>query len=208
MNQSYWVEIQGWDWNALTISFVATVFFTGFESFGVYKQARKIQRDKSVEAISGVFFLYNVVFFSVMTVYGVYERSLALTIHAAAIIMHLPILWQLWKYRWRVEGISFKETSVILFGVFGLVNMVLMVERQILFMEFYVVRFVSIGDQPYEIWKKGRGVVDIKMLCIFAISAVFWIVYAFAVEDWVLQIAATTIFLIMMTSIVIWFKKK
>ncbi len=59
--------------------------------------------------------------------------------------------------------------------------------------------------QPWEIWRKrDAGVVDIRLLLLFEASNMFWVVYAYAIRNWVLMVLCPVYVVILLVAIILW----
>lgn len=198
------LEIQKWGWNAVTISFVGTIFFTFLESWGLWQQNKAIWKSQSGEAVSVIWFSYAAALFSIIFVYSLSISSIALFINGLFILgTHIPILIGLWKFK------GFRTIEKILAGLFllSIIAMTVLPDKDWFFLLFSFVGIGFTAMQPIEIlFKKSSGVVEIKLLAVIFTSTSFWVIYAFAVNDWVLKIICPSYLIIFGATILLWFK--
>jgi len=197
------MELQHIGWNAITIGLFGTTIFTFIEYWGLVQQNRAIWLAKSGKSISVLWFCYSMAMFISMIIYGIEIKSIAFLINSILGIVHIPIIIGLWKYK----GFSKMEKnfSILLIGCMG--AMYILPHKDWFFLGLSFANIIVGIFQPWEIWKnKDAGVVEIKMLTAYTLGSSFWVIYAFAINDWVLKIVCPTFLLFLFTTIFLWFK--
>lgn len=179
------VEWQGWGYNALTISFIATAVFTVLEGWGFLMQNRSIWRNKSGESISVSLFIYFGCLFITVIAYGYCIKSIAAILNGMLGFLHLPILFGLWKYK----GYTKLETGCLCVFPVMIPAMIFLPWKDLLMISLLFGSIIPLAMQLYEMWRaKSAGVVDARFIGILIISTAFWVVYAFAIENWVMEV--------------------
>lgn len=203
-NAVNFVEFQNWGMNGITIGAVGTIIFTLLESWGLWKQNKMIWKFQSGQSISIVYFAYAGGVFAAVLTYGVAEHSLAMIINGFFLTaLHLPILIGLWKF----EGFSTWDKHITIGIVAYIVFMSLVSFKDILFMIFSFGNILFTCTQPWKIWQeKNAGAVEVKLFATYLVSTAFWIIYAYTIHDWVLQIICPCYFVLTTTIILLWFK--
>lgn len=196
------MELEQLGWNAVTIGAVGAILFTILEAWGLWQQKKTIWNNQSGKSISVVWFLYFANQFVVIFIYGLSMKSITLTFNGLLSLIYIPIIIGLWKFK------GFKRSEKIL-GLFLLLTSMIMVIVPFKDWVFLVMSFGSLlasAMQPYEIWKnKNSGVVEIRLLTVFLISTLFWIIYGYAINDWVLKIVCPMYFTIVSITMFFWF---
>ena len=179
------VEWQGWGYNALTISFIATAVFTVLEGWGFWMQNRSIWRNKSGESISVSLFIYFGCLFIAVIAYGYYIRSIAAIFNGMLGFMHLPILFGLWKYK----GFTKLEKGALYVFPLMIPAMIFFPWKDLLMISLLFGTIIPLAMQLYEMWRaKSAGVINARFIGILIISTAFWVIYAFAIRNWVMEV--------------------
>jgi len=179
------VEWQGWGYNALTISFIATAVFTILEGWGFWMQNLSIWRNKSGKSISVSLFIYFGCLFITVIAYGYYIKSIAAIFNGMLGFLHLPILFGLWKYK----GFTKLETGASC--VFPLMGpaMIFLPWKDLMMISLLFGTIVPLLMQLYEMWRaKSAGVINARFIGILIISTAFWVIYAFAIGNRVMEV--------------------
>ena len=199
------VEFQNFGLNAMTVSFIGTIFFTFFQAWGLSGQNKTIWKNKSGEAVSVSWLSYNLYVFFLAFIYALEINGLALAFNGFCLgVMHIPIIIGLGKFK------GFQRWEKIVFGV-AIVLLVVMIflpseYKALLFLISSFGNIIAMATQPLEIFKKKTsGCVDIRLIFSFWISTIFWVVYAFAVNNWVLQILCPSYLAILTITMILWF---
>jgi len=197
------IEWQKWGLNALIIGSLGIIAFTFIEGWGLWKQKQAIWNKKSGESVSVNWFSYLTFFFVASLFYGIHIASVAVVISGLLAILHIPILVGLWKFK------GFARHEKIQFVLFvGMVPaMAFLPWKDELFLIFSFGTLYSLGTQPWELWKtKKTGVVEIRLVGVYFLSTFFWIVYAFAAGEWVLEIITPIALVLLGLTSALWFK--
>ncbi len=198
------MELSQFGWNALTIGFLGAVFFTLVEAWGVWQQNRAIWKNQSGESVSVIWFSYFAALLAVVFIYGIAIKSILLILNGLLIsILHIPILVGLWRFK------GFTKTEKVMCACFlaAVVAMVIAPFKDWFFLLFTAGNILFSLNQPYEIWKnKNSGVVEIKLLAVYLASTLFWLIYGFAIGDWVLQIVNPAYMVTLTITVLVWFK--
>ncbi len=202
------VEYQQFGWNALTIGFVMTVIFTFFQGYGLFAQNRVIWKEKSGESLSTLFFIYMTFYFTNFMFYGLAEGKIGMVFNALLVIMYVPILIGLWKYK----TFSLKETYtsllcvICLFPSYALMNGLY---RESFFLALLIGICLFQCMPIYEMWRaKSGGAVSLNYLIMFMITAVGWLIYAIAIHNLMLEIFNPIAILLFGIMLVMYFKYK
>jgi len=179
------VEWQGWGYNALTISFIGTAIFTILEGWGFCMQNRSIWQNKSGESISVSLFSYFGCLFITVIVYGYYIKSIAAIFNGMLGFLHLPILLGLWKYK----GYTKLETGCLCVFPVMIPAMIFIHGKNLLMIFLLFGTIMPLVMQLYEMWRaKSAGVINARFIGILIISTAFWVIYAFAIRNWVMEV--------------------
>ncbi|MDA2922561.1 hypothetical protein MYX07_04835 [Patescibacteria group bacterium AH-259-L07] len=198
------MELQQFGFNVVTVGFLGTVFFTFVQAWALWKQKKAIWDNKSGQSVNIIWFSYTAASFVRMLIYGVAIQSIALGINGLLLsLLYIPILVGLWKFK------RFNKSERFL-GICFLITIPIMIAIPAKDWFFFLLAFIGVIPlilQAWEIWKsKNSGVVEIKLLTTFWFATLFWVIYSFAIGDWVLKII-TPLFLATFTlTIVLWFK--
>src|SRR3989339_685777 len=158
----YWkelVEVQNFGFNAITISAIIIVIFSILESWGIYKQNKKIWDKKSGESVSVAWFI----FFSDF-VYCIFSKEAAIIINGLASLFVVPIVVGLWRFK----GFSKIDFFVFLLCVLGFVVMLIFPFKKIMFLLFSFGSILALIAQLVEMHKtKAVGVIEIKLIQVY-----------------------------------------
>jgi len=111
------MELYNLGWNAITVSFIGTIFFSLLGTWGLVHQNRQIWQNRSGQSVSNIFFICSMFLFLTTLVYGIYIFSLAMIFNGLMrIIPHIPILIGLGKFKGfkKWEKIAFVVLSIFL----------------------------------------------------------------------------------------------
>ena len=198
------MELSQFGWNALTIGFLGTVLFTFVEAWGVWQQKRAIWENQSGESVSVIWFSYFAALMAVMLIYGITIKSITLILNGLLLaILHVPILVGLWRFK----GYTRTEKAMTACFLAAIAAMAIVPFKDWFFLLFTAGNVLFSLGQPYEIWKnKNSGVVEIKLLAVYLVSSLFWLIYAYAIGDWVLQILSPAYSVILTLTVLVWFR--
>jgi len=190
--------------NVLTVSFIATVFFTFLEMWGLVKQDRTIRDARSGEGVSVSMISYFGCTFIAFGYFGFVVHSVASLFNGVILFFfYLKVLLGLKKFK----GFSTVEKwRIALFA--SLVLLEFLTNKKELVMTGIMIGAVyPMYLQVREIWvKQSVGQLDIRYTTVMLISTLFWTVYAFVTHNLPLMIVnpfGITLFGMM---IYFWFK--
>ncbi|MBI2048143.1 MAG: hypothetical protein HYT27_03300 [Parcubacteria group bacterium] len=201
-------EYQGFGFNRLTFWASGTVAFTVLEWWGLWKQKQKIWTEKSGKSVSITLMTFGFFSYLAFIFYGIWVKSGSSVFNGILSIPYIPILWGLWKFKrftwWEKTG----------FWVFAM-----MVPAMAFFPEYHneiflVISFGIIGallTMPLELYKAGEtGVVEVRTLLAFIAATIFWVFYAFSINEWVLEfLSSVNLFILFGTTFLwLWYYKK
>lgn len=196
-------EYQSWGWNALTVGSSGIIVFTLAEVWGAWKQNQKIWHEKSGESVSVNFFSYNFFSFTALIFYGAHIASGASIFNGLLMLFYIPILLGLWKFK----GFTCREKVLFVFFSTMVPTIAILPWKDEVFLIISAGIVYSVATMPWELWKTKRtGAVEIKLLVVFLISTMFWVAYAFAIGEWVLEILTTVNLFLLCLSTGLWFK--
>lgn len=191
-------------WNAETVGVWGCNLFTVVEGFGLFFQIRQIWKKRSGESVSVGMMLFLTTLCVSSIVYG-------LTYHRRPIVFNGTVLGigfsavavGLWRFkgyrpweRWFGLGLVASLAAMFITGHF---------DRW--YFLYSAGSAAALALQPLEIWRKrSSGVVDIRLLLLFFTSNTFWVIYAFAVRDWVLMSLCPIYVLTLGLAIALWWK--
>ena len=197
------VEFQNFDLNALTISAIATLFFTTIQAWGLLKQNKLIWREKSGEAVSITWFTCFGFMFAVIFIYGIEINAGALMYNGLLALFHIPVLIGLAKFK----GFTLKQRLIFAACVLAVLIMILFPIKDEIFLTFSFISVVSLVMQPLEMWRsKSAGVVEIKLIKIYTAATAFWVIYAYSVGNWVMKITTPSALVVLIITIALWLK--
>jgi uncharacterized protein with PQ loop repeat len=200
------MELHNFGFNAVTIGFCGTIFFTLISVWGLYQQAKTIWLHQSGQSVSVFWFSYNIFLFNVGLVYGISLSSIALIFNGSLLgLMHLPILIGLGKYK----GFTRLEKFSFLIYVILLALTIVLPYKGTLYLLFSFGNVFAQAMQPWEIVKqKNSGRVEVKLLIVYLTSTLFWVIYAFATRNLALEIICPIYLTILTATLVLWKKYK
>ncbi|MDD2637280.1 MAG: hypothetical protein PHW82_17470 [Bacteroidales bacterium] len=178
-------EIREFGVNMLALSFVATMVFTVLQAIAFLKQNQRIIQTKSGQSVS--FSFYSFFGFSALavTVFGLTNQSLALSINGLLGILSLIITANLLRFK----KISKKEIILGSFSVLALPAMIFSPNRDIIFLILGLIIGVTIGTQIFEIWKnKSSGAYHPTQIFVSIVSCSFWLIYSIIMNIWAMEI--------------------
>ena len=198
------MEIDQLGWNAVTIGFFGTLFFSVLGAWGLWKQNAAIWKIRSGRSVSISYFSFYFSYFVVGFIYGLNKSLLALILHTGGrILFHIPILIGLWKFKRFTRG---EKLLSSLFFI-GIVLTCLLPVKDHSFFVYSVGSVIAYLAQPIEIFKnKDSGTVETKLHLIYLGSSTFWTIYGFATDDWVLKMTTPPIILIALLTIALCIK--
>ncbi len=196
-------EYQEWGWNALTLGALGTIVFTIVEAWGFWKQNQKIWRQKSGESISITLFSYMFFAFWAFIFYGIFTRSASSVVNGLVLgSFYIPIILGLFKF----EGFTNREKAQ--FCIFALMVPATALSPWVneVFLTISIGLIIATATMPWKLYKAGKtGALEIRLLGAYLTSTAFWVVYAFALNEWVLEILATIQILLFGVTTILWF---
>ena len=197
-------EYQGWGWNLVSFSFLATVAFTFFLQLpGLTNQSRTIWLNHSAKGVEMLTFIAFFTYFIVFFVYAVSIHSGAGVVNVLALIV--PQLFIL-------AGIArFKQMRTIdklaaLVGAVIFVLALVLPQKEIFFSIVSVGVFVGLLLQPLEMIRtKTSENIALSFPANFTIVTAVWTIYALAIGDWFLAVASAAFTLEYLLVVILWF---
>lgn len=130
-------------------------------------------------------FIYFGCLFITVIAYGYYIKSIAAIFNGMLGFMHLPILFGLWKYK----GFTKLETGALCVFPLMIPAMIFLPWKDLLMISLLFGTIIPLAMQLYEMWRaKSAGVINARFIGILIISTAFWVIYAFAIENWVMEV--------------------
>lgn len=169
------VELRDFGFNILTIMFFITLFFTILQAYALTMQNLKIVKNKSGKSVSFIFFSYYGFSALAVIIYGLYKSSLALTINGCLGFIVLLIILNLLRFK----KISIKEKIIGLASVLVIPLIILIPQKDLLFLIFGLIIQWSLLSQVVELWKnKDSGSVHPSQTIVSLFSGTFWLIYS------------------------------
>jgi len=179
------IEIKNFGANILTLLFFITIFFTIIQAYALIKQNNKIVKNKSGESVSFFFFSYYGFSALAVIIYGLNASSLALTLNGFLGPLALIIVVNLLRFK----VISLKEKIIGLSSFIVLPLIILVPQKDLLFLIFGLVISGALFAQILEIWRnKSAGSVHPGQAIVSLFSNSFWLSYAIIMHIWPLEI--------------------
>lgn len=172
------LEIDGFGINILSLTFVVTLISTAFQAIAFIKQNKKILKTRSSKSVS--FSFYSFFGFSALaiTIYGLHNQSLALSINGLLGFLSLAIAVNIFKFRKLTE----KEISTGLFSTIAVPLMIIAPEKDYVFLGLGLIIGVTLMIQIWEIWKnKSSGAYHSGQIFVSITSCSFWLIYSIIV---------------------------
>lgn len=198
------VELQHWGWNPITIGFVGTIVFIIPRAWGYWHQAKRIWSERSGKSISNPAFIYIAGASCAAVTYGVAIQSIALMVSGATtMLLLLPILVGLWRF----NGFDWKDRALCMVLTALVVGMIIFPVKDWFFMASMLGMVISSWLIPWEIFRnRDAGVVEVRMLIAGFCNSTFWLIYAFAIGDWVLQLINPIFLTSIIVTFVLWWR--
>lgn len=201
------VEFQNFGFNAITISFIATLAITILQIIAAIKQNKRIRINRSGENWTLTLFAYLSFYFLSFIFYGISRNSLALFLSGIPGFFYIPILVNIWIYK---ENSKFDRiSSILLFFTVPFIAISQYKGMAILFV--FGLGATSMLIQTYKMIKeKDYKDVEPMFLVSFFVSSLFWFIYSTAINDRVVQISSglSLIFLVLLLSLYYQWKHK
>ncbi|TAL49437.1 hypothetical protein EPN83_00825 [Patescibacteria group bacterium] len=197
------VEWRNWDLNVVTISFIATVFFTILSGWSLVKQKNTIQQMESGKAVSVPLFSYLCSLFFTFLYYGIVTNSIAPVINGLLGILYLQVLFGLWRHK----GFSKNERRLVKILPLIPLGMIILPWKDTLMTAAFAGGLLAVAHQLYELWQaRDPGAVDINYVSVFFVSTLFWTIYAYAAGNVPLQIINPPTLVVLTAIILLWFR--
>lgn len=192
------IEYQGWGLNSLTISSLITILFSLTQGYGLIEQGKQILKQKSTLSLSQPFFVYSAYYFVAFICYGLNKQSLVMIFNGLLVLAHIPIIIGFIRY----QKTTSRKNLLINLPALLIPAMIFSDNKEIVLLFSLGGILFFLGAQLMEMLKsKSRGAVNISYLIIFLSTNIFWLIYASAISNWVLQtfnLTAMIIYLIML----------
>lgn len=198
------LEYKNWGFNSLTIGFLGTIMLTGIEGWGLVKQKESIWDRESGESVSVMMFSFLLFFMFTFFIYGIYIKSFSVAFNGFVLgILHIPIILGLWKFK----GFSRLEKKWFILTSLMIPLMIFLPWKDETYLVLAFITLFAASTQPWEIWKNDKaGAVDIRLLTVYLISTIFWMIYAFSIGEMPLKITTSATLIILIVTIRLWFK--
>lgn len=196
------IELEQFGWNIVTFGFLGAMVTGALGFWGVFKQAQSIWQQRSGRSVSVILFTYGSLFFAAGCVYGISIGSLALIIMGGRVLVHIPVLIGLWKFK----GFKWWETTLGLLFLAIFVAMLTSSHQDWFYFILSLGATMSIVPQLVELlFNRCRGAVNVQFLWIMLIGATFWTFYALAIGNWVLSICNPLFTVFILATLVAWY---
>jgi uncharacterized protein with PQ loop repeat len=178
-------ELKEFGINMLTLSFLATMVFTMLQAIAFLKQNQRIIKTKSGQSVSFSFYSFFAFSALAVTVFGLTNQSLALSINGLLGILSLVITINLLRFK----KITKKEMIVGSLSVLALPAMIFSPNRDVIFLALGFIIGITMGIQILEIWKnKSSGSYHPTQIFVSIFSCSFWLIYSIIMNIWAMEI--------------------
>mgnify|MGYP001598493982 CR=1 FL=1 len=171
--------------NSQALGLFGVLFFSALGAWGLWKQTLFIWKERSGQSVSIVNFSFGFSYFAVGFIYSLEKNLLALTLHTVGrMLCHLPILAGLYKFK----DITRNEKILSILFFLGIGITCFMPSADLSFLIYSLGSVLTYAAQPLEIFRnRNSGTVEIKLHAIYFGSSIFWTIYGFAVNDFILK---------------------
>jgi len=185
-----------------TFAVLGILAFTIAQAAGTALQSYHILKSHDATSVSVSWFANYIGICIAQINYGYWRDNDEIILYNAYVlaISQLPLLRGLWLYK---EWFR-RDWIVIVISLLGIVITFLSPHKQACFTAFGATILLSAIMQSIELWKTGRGRVDLQLLIISLISALLWCFYAIRREDPVLQWLTPAYTALLVTNISLW----
>lgn len=175
------IEYQNFGRNLLTFSFLATIFLSLAQGYGIIAQFRKIRKNKAAGTIINIFFVYNCLFCLSFFGYGLLEHKLAFIFNGGLLgLLYIPVLIVLYKFK----GFTKLDTILSCLGLMILPAMIFLPNRERVLMVSILLMLPTVGWQFIEFLRtKSLGELSLTYVAAFFINSVFWLIYSLAIHN-------------------------
>lgn len=191
-------------WNAATVGLVGLLSCTVIEVWGFILQAQTMWRNQSAQSLSFYMLGYQFAFLAVGLIYGLATNDIGITINSILLVICVGIiLWGVKKFR----GFTSWEIKYGALLLLMLVCVAVLPNKDVSFLLCSIGSIATFLAQPYKIWRcKDSGVVEIKLLGVLFFSTIFWVLYAFGTDNWVLKITNPSFLVVLGLTIGVWIR--
>lgn len=198
------VELESWGWNLMTLGFLGTVALTLVRVWGYVHQWRRIWTERSVRSLSAPAFVYQAGASTCAVAYGASIGSLAMVLNGTvSLMLFTPVLVGISRFR----GFRRAESLIAAMLAGLLIALLATSEKDFMYLLVMSGLMVTTWLVPLEILRnKDAGVVELRMIIASTLNSAFWLLYATAIGNWVLE-TINPVFLVsnVLTS-VLWFR--
>jgi len=198
------MNIPHFAWNAETIGFWGTIFFTFLVSWGLWQQKKSIWKNQSGKSIPVALFSFSAFMTVTILLYGLSLKNLALSINGFLYaLIYIPIIVGLWKFK------GFTKLEKILFLSFASVTVlnIVLPFKEWFFFGFSLASMAISLMLPIEIYRnKSIGVVNIRFIVTSFVNTIFWLIYGIAIDNWILKITNPYYLILGAINIALWLK--
>ncbi len=191
-------------WSAETVSFYGTIFLTLVMTWGLWQQNKAIWQNRSGKSIPVAMFSFSMFTNITVIVYGLSLKNLALLVNGFCFtIVRVFILVGLWKFKGFTKMEKFLTVGLLCVVAADIV----LPHKDWFFLGFSLVGMAAALMQPIEIYKnKSAGVVSVRLLAVALLNTIFWLIYAFAIDNWVLEIINPYYLIVGIATLAFWWK--
>lgn len=176
------IELQQFGYNATTVGFLGTVFFTLVQMWGLSDQAKKIRREQSGASIPMLLLSFFGGEQLAFLVFGLQTQRLAAVING---------LLGFWYIRTYIAAAHYPDSGggrwwqyALLFGLAPCIGWSASY-RDALMMALIVIATSTLLQTPLNISRnKDVGTVDIRWLLTLTASMLFWTIYSYETRFW------------------------
>jgi len=202
------VEYKNIGLNVITISFLATILITSFQIRAAIKQNRKIKKNESSESWTITLFAYLCFYYLSFIFYGFSENSITLFLSGLPGFLYIPIMIRVWKYKKK----SWPDVLASLFLSLIIPLMIISDDRGVLLIIMFGIGAVAMLAQTYQMIKSNDFKdVEPEFLISFFVSSLFWLIYASAIGDELVQFSSGLTLVFLFFFIILyyrWYKKR
>ncbi|MDP3974998.1 MAG: PQ-loop domain-containing transporter [Candidatus Jorgensenbacteria bacterium] len=201
------VEWKEWGWNMSTFGAMGALATSSLQGMGLWKQGRRIWRDRAAPTISLALFWYSMWYFFAFLVYGIQGKSATMVLASSLAFIHLPIVIGVMRYgrvsryeRWSLYVLPFMVPLMVVAGLQGF--------REELFFGYLLGIIGFLVPQVYRAWKSPSPKdLDPFFIVAFLLTSVFWFIYAFVADSWALKIFNPLAFIFWCIMLALWWTK-
>jgi hypothetical protein len=127
-------------------------------------------------------FIVSFFYFCAFVFYALDKHSLAMLINSSLLFFYIPIVVGLFKFK-RLS--SSEKLSIPIFVLMIPAMIILPIKDEILTV-FLLITGISMLDQPLKMAKaETRGAVEVKYAVTFLFTAIFWLIFGLAINNWI-----------------------